>query len=75
MIQAKPIHLWYNNIFSCIDFYSTINLTGFLFNLQVGLIYVFNLIVGTGALTLPAAFAGAGWVISLCFILALAVIR
>jgi len=33
------------------------------------------LIVGTGALTLPAAFAGAGWVISLCIILALAVIR
>jgi predicted dithiol-disulfide oxidoreductase (DUF899 family) len=30
----------------------------------VGLIYVFNLIVGTGALTLPAAFARAGWALS-----------
>ncbi|KAJ8936139.1 hypothetical protein NQ318_022221 [Aromia moschata] len=30
----------------------------------VGLVYVFNLIVGTGALTLPAAFAGAGWLLS-----------
>ena len=26
-----------------------------------GLIYIFNLIVGTGALTLPAAFHHAGW--------------
>ncbi|XP_060521183.1 transmembrane protein 104 homolog [Cylas formicarius] len=40
----------------------------------VGLIYVFNLIVGTGALTLPAAFASAGWLFStfmlmlLCFV-------
>nr|CAH7759740.1 unnamed protein product [Callosobruchus chinensis] len=30
----------------------------------VGLVYVFNLIVGTGALTLPAAFAAAGWLFS-----------
>ena len=41
----------------------------------VGLTYVFNLIVGTGALTLPAAFAHAGWAISLCVILTLAIIR
>ncbi|ENN70910.1 transmembrane protein 104 homolog isoform X1 [Dendroctonus ponderosae] len=40
----------------------------------VGLIYVFNLIVGTGALTLPAAFQNAGWLFSsialivLCFV-------
>ncbi|KAF7271076.1 hypothetical protein GWI33_016036 [Rhynchophorus ferrugineus] len=40
----------------------------------VGLVYVFNLIVGTGALTLPAAFADAGWLFStlalivLCFV-------
>ncbi|KAL1516708.1 hypothetical protein ABEB36_000585 [Hypothenemus hampei] len=40
----------------------------------VGLIYVFNLIVGTGALTLPAAFKDAGWLFStialivLCFV-------
>ena len=27
-----------------------------------GLIYIFNLIVGTGALTLPAAFHDAGYV-------------
>ncbi|XP_066250898.1 transmembrane protein 104 homolog [Euwallacea similis] len=40
----------------------------------VGLIYVFNLIVGTGALTLPAAFQAAGWLFGtiaiaiLCFV-------
>ncbi|CAG9761739.1 unnamed protein product [Ceutorhynchus assimilis] len=40
----------------------------------VGLVYVFNLIVGTGALTLPAAFQDAGWLFStvalmvLCFV-------
>lgn len=41
-------------------------------SLQVGLIYVFNLIVGTGALTLPAAFARAGWLLSLMLIILLA---
>ncbi|XP_063977424.1 transmembrane protein 104 homolog isoform X1 [Diachasmimorpha longicaudata] len=40
----------------------------------VGLIYVFNLIVGTGALTLPAAFNRAGWALGLCVILILAFI-
>nr|CAB3267025.1 transmembrane protein 104 [Phallusia mammillata] len=37
----------------------------------VGTIYVFNLIVGTGALTLPKAMGAAGWLIStvlLCFL-------
>ncbi|KOB78314.1 putative amino acid transporter, partial [Operophtera brumata] len=34
------------------------------YSIWVGLIYVFNLIVGTGALTLPAAFARAGWGLS-----------
>lgn len=32
---------------------------------QVGLVYMFNLIVGTGALTMPKAFATAGWLVSL----------
>lgn len=36
--------------------------------LQVGLVYMFNLIVGTGALTMPKAFATAGWVVSLALI-------
>ncbi|KAM3597197.1 uncharacterized protein V6R79_001244 [Siganus canaliculatus] len=35
---------------------------------EVGLVYMFNLIVGTGALTMPRAFAGAGWVVSLSLI-------
>lgn len=35
---------------------------------QVGLVYMFNLIVGTGALTMPRAFATAGWVVSLALI-------
>ncbi|KAF7698098.1 transmembrane protein 104 [Silurus meridionalis] len=37
----------------------------------VGLVYMFNIIVGTGALTMPKAFAAAGWVVSLtllCFL-------
>lgn len=42
---------------------------------QVGLIYIFNLIVGTGALTLPAVFSQAGWALGLSIILILAFIR
>lgn len=38
----------------------------------MGLVYVFNLIVGTGALTLPAAFAGAGWLFSSFLMMSLA---
>ncbi|CAF4899969.1 unnamed protein product [Pieris macdunnoughi] len=34
------------------------------YSVWVGLIYIFNLIVGTGGLTLPAAFARAGWGLS-----------
>lgn len=37
----------------------------------VGLIYVFNLIVGTGALTMPKAFQEAGWILSLVTIIVL----
>ncbi|XP_046815676.1 transmembrane protein 104 homolog isoform X2 [Vespa crabro] len=40
----------------------------------VGLIYIFNLIVGTGALTLPAVFSRAGWVLGFTVILILAFI-
>ena len=36
-----------------------------------GLIYIFNLIVGTGALTLPAAFSNAGWALSTFIIILL----
>ena len=39
----------------------------------MGLVFVFNLIVGTGALTLPAAFAEAGWLLSSVGIVMLAV--
>lgn len=42
---------------------------------QMGLIYVFNLIVGTGALILPAVFSRAGWALGLCLICLLAFIR
>lgn len=38
----------------------------------VGLIYVFNLIVGTGALTMPGAFLAAGWLLGLFFVVVLA---
>lgn len=44
------------------------------FSPTVGFIYVFNLMVGTGALTLPGAFANAGWLISLIVIVLLALI-
>ncbi|XP_032677461.1 transmembrane protein 104 homolog isoform X1 [Odontomachus brunneus] len=40
----------------------------------VGLVYIFNLIVGTGALTLPAVFSRAGWGLGLSVILVLAFI-
>ncbi|KAK2588254.1 hypothetical protein KPH14_004284 [Odynerus spinipes] len=40
----------------------------------VGLIYIFNLIVGTGALTLPAVFSKAGWALGFSVILILAFI-
>uniref|UniRef100_A0A8C5WLL7 Transmembrane protein 104 n=1 Tax=Leptobrachium leishanense TaxID=445787 RepID=A0A8C5WLL7_9ANUR len=38
----------------------------------VGLVYMFNLIVGTGALTMPKAFAQAGWLVSLILLVFLA---
>lgn len=41
---------------------------------QVGFIFVFNIIVGTGALTLPGAFAKSGWMLSLVVIVLLALI-
>lgn len=41
---------------------------------QIGLIFVFNLIVGTGALTLPAVIAKAGWLLGSIFIVLLAFI-
>nr|XP_004655729.2 transmembrane protein 104 [Jaculus jaculus]XP_045014542.1 transmembrane protein 104 [Jaculus jaculus] len=39
--------------------------TGELYSPYVGLVYMFNLIVGTGALTMPKAFATTGWLVSL----------
>lgn len=38
----------------------------------VGSIFIFNLIVGTGALTLPFAFSKAGWLVSLVVVIVLA---
>jgi len=38
----------------------------------MALIYIFNLIVGTGALTMPKAVAGAGWLVSQIMILVIA---
>lgn len=42
---------------------------------QVGLVYMFNLIVGTGALTMPKAFASAGWLVSLFLLVFLGFMR
>lgn len=38
------------------------------------MIFLFNLIVGTGALTLPSAFAKSGWLVGLLLITVLAFI-
>lgn len=46
-----------------------------LWMLQVGLVYMFNLIVGTGALTMPKAFATAGWLVSLVLLMFLGFMR
>ncbi|XP_062382491.1 transmembrane protein 104-like [Sardina pilchardus] len=46
--------------------------TGELYSPYVGMVYMFNLIVGTGALTMPKAFATAGWAVSLALICILA---
>lgn len=35
---------------------------------KIGLVFLFNLIVGTGALTLPSAFAKTGWLLGLILI-------
>ncbi|XP_044309619.1 transmembrane protein 104 isoform X1 [Varanus komodoensis] len=43
--------------------------TGELYSPYVGLVYMFNLIVGTGALTMPKAFATAGWLVSLILVM------
>lgn len=40
----------------------------------MGFIFIFNLIVGTGALTLPGVFAKAGWLLSLIVVIMLAII-
>ncbi|KAM9295985.1 transmembrane protein 104 [Gastrophryne carolinensis] len=45
---------------------------GELYSPFVGLVYLFNIIVGTGALTMPKAFANAGWLVSLILIIFLA---
>ncbi|CAM9913011.1 transmembrane protein 104 [Lampetra fluviatilis] len=46
--------------------------TGELYSPFVGLVYMFNLIVGTGALTMPKAFGMAGWLVSLFLLILLA---
>jgi len=48
------------------------DLAGAQYSPLTGLIYIFNLIVGTGALTLPAAFHDAGWFLSMIIIIMLA---
>jgi len=45
--------------------------TGDQYSSGVGFIFIFNLIVGTGALTMPHAFQEAGWLISLILVVLL----
>ncbi|XP_075231085.1 transmembrane protein 104 homolog isoform X2 [Lycorma delicatula] len=44
------------------------------YSIWTGLVYVFNLIVGTGALTLPVSFSQSGWLIGAILITLLALI-
>lgn len=39
--------------------------TGSSYSMPVAFVYVFNLIIGVGALTMPKAFANAGWLIAI----------
>ncbi|KAJ8317924.1 hypothetical protein KUTeg_003015 [Tegillarca granosa] len=50
----------------------SITSVGAYYSKAAGLIYIFNLIVGTGALTMPKAFQSAGWILSLIVIVCLA---
>lgn len=43
--------------------------------LQIGFLFVFNLIVGTGALALPKAFQTAGYVLSIAITVISSIIR
>ncbi|KAL7295534.1 transmembrane protein 104 homolog isoform X2 [Trichogramma pretiosum] len=52
----------------------TVYTSGEQYSVWVGLIYVFNLIVGTGALALPAVFSRAGWLLGSGVVLILAFI-
>ncbi|EFX75992.1 hypothetical protein DAPPUDRAFT_322812 [Daphnia pulex] len=65
--------LWFQLVFLLLDKMAR-NTESSTYPPSIGLVYVFNLIVGTGALTLPAAFANAGWIVSLSVILALSAI-
>jgi amino acid permease len=42
---------------------------------SIGLVYVFNLIIGTGALALPKAFSDAGWATGVILLIVSAFIR
>ena len=44
------------------------------FSAGTAAVYVFNLIVGTGALALPAAFSSAGWAAATVLLLLLAIL-
>ena len=45
------------------------------FIFKVAIVYVFNLIVGAGALALPLAFAQTGWVLGIIALIVLAMMR
>ena len=63
LIKTYILILWKNFQRKCFEY------------LQVGFVYLFNLIVGTGALTMPLAFQNAGWMLSLIVIVLLAGFR
>ena len=71
--KDKRINKLFGEVFSDVKMAGDIQeLAGSQYSPLTGLIYIFNLIVGTGALTLPAAFHDAGWLLSMIIIILLA---
>ena len=63
MKDLSSIDTWYS--------YSIFTLSSF----KAGFVYIFNLIVGAGALALPKAFGGAGLLLSAIIVVILAFLR
>lgn len=86
LINLLYTYIYFTTYFFIVCMYTIINVSfepiscTFLINnplvySQMGLMYVFNLIVGTGALTMPSPIYDAGWLLSLIILVILAFMR